>query len=165
VENNTLNQQTFTHTYTAAKEAAKKGKSISLIVREHPRATREGDALTLPQEPKGLRVVRAEGPEFTYDEVANAAEIIVCQSTSTEVLYSPYRGSIAAVSGYAGSQEKINTEVFGSAGVELLRRFPDIAYIDSEEALTRRLMDFKERPLQRSVVGHAVETIGNRLLS
>lgn len=164
----TLNQATFDRTLEAVRATAlaEPEKAFALAVRTHPRATGVDNDLAIPEDvPVNLKIVWANGPTFSYDAVAGASDVIACQSTSTEVLYAPYRGVVAAVSGYAGEgmQEEINKKVFGS-GVETFKISPDLLYVDSPETLATYLEHFNQHPSRRPIPDNPIPRIADMLL-
>lgn len=162
----TLNQKTFSKTLEAVKKASETdSRPYALIVREHPRARGAGDSLDLPTgQLSKLVVVAADGPDFSYDEVANASDYIVCQSTSSEVSLAQYRGAMPIVSGYPDMQDRLNTEIFGEKGREVLKHSKEIIYAESERVIIDALIEYTgQRPLM-PVPMNALEKIQERLL-
>lgn len=164
----TLNQETFDRTLESVRAAAlaELGKKFALVIRTHPRAAGVDNDLRVPDDlPQNLRVVWGNGPTFSYDAIAGAADVVACQSTSTEVLYAPYRGVVAAVSGYAGPgrQQEINEKIFGP-GLTTFEKSHDVLYVDSVETFTTYLKDFRDRPPRRPIPDNPIPRIVNLLL-
>ncbi|MFZ1075027.1 MAG: hypothetical protein WAN50_01505 [Minisyncoccia bacterium] len=165
----TLNQDTFERTFRAVLKAARENpdKQFALAVRTHPRAAGIDNDLQVPSElPENLHVAWANGPVYNYDEVAGAADIVACQSTSTEVLYAPYRGVVAAVSGYPGHgmQQEINEKIFGD-GLSAFRSADGLLYVESESALADYLKNFQTPPARRPVPDDPIPSIADLLLA
>lgn len=144
-EENTLNQETFMRTAAAMQDAALTHleRQFALVVRTHPRAAGKDNELEIPGDlPLNLRVVFANGPEYNHDDMVNAvADIIACQSTSTETFLAPYRGRAAAVFGYGGQgmQAEIDEKIFGHGGAEALARTGAVFYVRSEKSFAEYL--------------------------
>lgn len=166
-EGETLNQKTFNKSLNAIASVAEQSddKQFALIVREHPRAKNDDDQITLPAStPDNLTVVTGEGSDITYDDVANSSDFIICQSTSSEVTLSKYRGVRTLVSGYKGMQEELNEQIFGEKGLEKLKSSSEVIYINSEADIMKALKDFKGDNEMVSVSESGLETIKNKLL-
>ena len=165
----TLNQETFGRTLEALKTVAAQNtdKTYALLVRTHPRASGVDNDLSVPAElPDNLHVIRTDSPTFNYDDIADAADLIACMSTSTEVLYAPYRGVTAAVLGYKGEgmQDEINKQIFGQA-MEAFKHAEGIAYIDSEESLEAYISSFEHRPVRKVIPEDPTSRIADMLLA
>ncbi|MBI4065726.1 hypothetical protein HY412_00840 [Candidatus Kaiserbacteria bacterium] len=164
----TLNQETFERTLEAVKIAALENpdKTFALAIRTHSRAAGIDNELRVPDVlPGNLHIIWASGLPLTYDDVANAADVIACQSTSTEVLYAPYRGVVAAVSGYAGKgmQDELNKKIFGS-GLTTFKKSDDLLYVDSVETFAMYLKNFHDRPSRRPIPDNPIPRIADMLL-
>lgn len=164
----TLNQETFKQTLSAVAAAAAEdpGREYALIIRTHPRAHGEDNVLEIPEDlPQNMRVVWANSPEYAYEDITNAvADIVACQSTSTEVFLAPYRGCTTAVFDYAGVQERINENIFGAEGVAALKESEGVFLASSEQSLADYVRHFQGRPERMPFPEDPIPNLMDKLL-
>ncbi|HEV8666495.1 MAG TPA: hypothetical protein VN665_01430 [Candidatus Paceibacterota bacterium] len=135
-------------TIAGVKQAAKGARSdIAVLVRPHPRATKEETAKLLAMcntgIQNGLRVIAS--PDIAYDESLHAADLIACIATSTLSNQSRYRGQEALVFAFEDNDcGKVFDALFTGHEANLIGATEGIRIVRKEDDITAALKDGKK---------------------